>query len=77
MQEKTVQNSLVTLRKLMLQIRSDKENRSDLDDVLGYLSRVIKSLASRSGLSAADRNTGNAFLRIITEHTENAYLANA
>ena len=77
MQEKTVQNSLVTLRKLMLQIRSDKENRSDLDDVLVYLSRVIKSLASRSGLSAADRNTGNAFLRIITEHTENAYLANA
>ena len=77
MEEKTVQNSVATLRKLMTEISTDPDTRSDFDDMLGYLSRIVRSLASRSGLSAADQNTGNAFLRLITEHTENAYLANA
>ncbi len=73
---RNVPSSLTAVRSLMLNLRgSTQDKRSDLDELIDYSVRVLISTLTRSGYGNADRNAGSAFLRLFTEHKDNAYLA--
>ena len=78
MHDKTLTNTLSTLRNLMLNIELlDQEDRNNLDNLIDYFLRVFSSLALRSEYMDANQNTGSAFKRLLIEHTPNSYFSAA
>ncbi|MBQ8136605.1 MAG: hypothetical protein IJ174_04150, partial [Clostridia bacterium] len=74
MHDKTVNNTLSIVRNLLRDIElMDQDDLSHLDDLIDYFLRVFSGIALRQGYDAANRNTGSAFLRLLIEHTPNAY----
>ena len=78
MADKTLPNTLTTLRNLMLALQNvSHERRVNLDEFLDYVVRLFSAAYTRSGLGSTDQNTGSALLRLFAEHQENAYLSNS
>ncbi len=77
MQDKTLPNTLTTLRELMIELKgTTRERRVNEDELMDYLIRVFSGSMTRSGLGANNRNSATAMYRLFNEHNENSYLAN-
>ena len=51
-----------------------RETAVDLDELVDYVVRVFDNVLTRSGVSGADDNSGEAGVRLFGEHREDSYL---
>lgn len=78
MQNKTVPNTLTTLRNLMRrQENSGVDRRVDMDELMDFFIRVFSRAATRTDLGDNDLNTATTLYRLFNEHNENSYLSDA
>lgn len=77
MQDKTVNNIMQVLRRLMVSLRgSDRTERTDLDTLMDYLVRVVAG--SFTGQESGQIiNSGSPLMQLFNEHTEDSYFSNA
>ncbi len=76
MQNKDAATLLANLRDLMQPLAgSGRESRENLDELIDYVVRVFGNVLTRTELAGANQNSGNPFLRLFNEHSEDTYLA--
>ena len=76
MQNLQASNLLTRMRELLLTMKgADAEKRKCLDGLMDYVVRVGSNALTRTELGAANRNSGDAAIRLFNEHREDNYLA--
>ena len=78
MQDKSVNNVLNILRRLLLSFQGiDQEKKESLDNLMDYLLRILVGSFSHREFAQGVNNSGSALMQLFNEHTEDSYFSNA